>query len=48
MFSRQWLGLVVRVGGLWLRSGLVVRVIRITCGVKRARLLSERLCIYTF
>ena len=38
----------VRVRGLWLRSGLVVRVSRIACGVKRVRLFSERLCIYTF
>ena len=27
---------------------LVVRVSRIACGVKRVRLFSERLCIYTF
>ena len=34
--------------GLWLRSWLVVRVSRIAFGVKRVRLFSERLCIYTF
>ena len=40
----------VRVGGYgyWLRSGLVVRVSRISCGVKRVRLFSERLCIYKY